>query len=213
LKKLGILTLVLILTLGIMGTAYSRWSRTLNVINNVSVGTFDPEFGTVKTDDDGSSGNNIDPVKAGLYNGSTWVVERTSTGLDVGQTTSVITTVSNTNDTLTITLGDANHPAYPGYFSTVYCTVINKGNIPIKVSASSPLITVLTEDGRTTDVGVSVSGVLSGERSGIDGGGSVSGYITIGIGTGSNGATTNPPVNGGAYSITFHLLASQFNTP
>ncbi len=113
---------------------------------------------------------------------------------------------------LPLPLGDSTHPTYPGYFATVYCTVVNNGSVPINVVAASPVISVLSGGGATTDIGVSVSGVLTGTTSNIAGNGaSASGYITIGIGNGNNGATSDPPVGGGTYKVTFTLTAKQFN--
>jgi predicted ribosomally synthesized peptide with SipW-like signal peptide len=212
-KKIGLFVLVIILALGAMGSVYAYWSRTLTVTNTVTTGIFNPQFGVAASDDDGTTGNAIDPTAAGTYSGSIWTVNRTGTNQDVGKTTAAITTVTNTNDTLTITLGDNSHPTYPGYFATVYCTVVNNGNVPIKVVAASPVTTVLTGGGAATDVGVSVSGVLTGTTPIIAGSASSAGYITVGIGNVTGGGTTDPPVGGGTYKVTFTVTASQFNSP
>ena len=79
------------------------------------------------------------------------------------------------------------------------------------VVASAPSISVQSGGGATTDVGVSVSGIMTGTSSNIAAGASASGYITIGIGNVSGGGTTDPPVGGGTYKVTFTLTAKQFN--
>ncbi len=211
-KKLGLITLVILVAFGSLGVAYSRWTRTLTATANVTSGTFNPQFGTAVSDDDGTSNNAIDPTAAGTYSGTAWTVNRTTTAQDVGKTTAVITTVTNTNDTLTITLGDSTHPAYPGYFATVYCNVLNNGNVPITVSAALPASSVQSGGGATTDIGVTLSGVLTGNAS-LAAGASASGYITVGIGNITGGGTTDPPIGGGTYKVTVTLTAKQFNAP
>jgi hypothetical protein len=211
-KKLGLITLVFLVALGSLGVAYSRWSRTLTATANITSGTFNPQFGTAVTDDDGTLNNAIDPTAAGAYSGTAWTVNRTATAMDVGKTTAAITTVTNTNDTLTITLGDSTHPAYPGYFATVYCTVVNNGNIPITVVAAAPATSIQTGGGLATDIGVTLSGALTGNSS-LNGGASATGYITIGVGNITGGGTTDPPIGGGTYKVTITLTAKQFNSP
>jgi hypothetical protein len=216
-KKTGLLLFAIILALGCLGVGYAYWSRTLTTTANVTSGTFNPQFGTAVTDDDGTTGNLLDPTVAGTYSGSTWTVASRAVQ-NVGVTTALISTSAAgttggwTNDTLTITMGDSTHPTYPGYFATVYCTVVNNGNIPINVVDVSPAITVQSGGGATTDIGVSVSGVLTGTNA-IPANSFASGYITIGIGNGFNGATTDPPTGGGTYKVTFTLTAKQFNAP
>jgi hypothetical protein len=217
LKKIGLIILAVVLALGVMGVGYAYWSRNLAVTANVTSGTFNPQFGVAVTDDDGATGNLLDPTVAGTYNGSTWTVASRAVQ-DVGKTTALISTSAAgttggwTNDTLTITMGDSSHPTYPGYFATVYCTVVNNGNVPISVVDVAPAITVTSGSGFQTDIGVSVSGALTGTNA-INPGATVSGYITIGVGNGFNGATTDPPVGGGAYKVTITLAAKQFNAP
>jgi len=215
-NKMGLVIIAVILALGCIGVGYAYWSRTLTANANVTSGTFNPQFGTAITDDDGISGNANDPTAAGTYSGSAWTVTRTSQ--DVGLTTAAITTSAAgtsggwTNDTLSITMGSSAHPTYPGYFATVCCTVVNNGNIPISVVDVIPVITVQSGGGATTDIGVSVSGALTGTNA-IPANSSASGYITIGVGNGFNGATTDPPTGGGTYKVTFTLTAKQFNAP
>ncbi len=216
-KKIGLIVLVVVLALGVMGVGYAYWSRNLTVTANVTSGTFNPQFGTAVTDDDGATGNLLDPAVAGTYSGSAWTVATRATQ-NVGQTTAAISTSAAgttggwTNDTLTITMGDSTHPTYPGYFATVYCTVVNNGNIPINLVDVAPAISVTSGSGAITDIGVSVSGVLTGTNA-INPGATVSGYITIGVGNGFNGATTDPPIGGGTYKVTITLAAKQFNAP
>ena len=48
-KKLGLICLVLVISIGCIGIAYAKWSQTLTANNNVSTGTYDVIFNSFST--------------------------------------------------------------------------------------------------------------------------------------------------------------------
>jgi len=155
-KKLGLIALVLIVTLGILGAAYGSWSRILTPTESVSTGTFGCQFQQAVTNDDGTPGNVLDPNAPGswAWTSGTLTASNWSGGRSSGNIAS--TTVSGaTTQTLTIKMSTT----FVGYCSSIGCTIKNTGTVPMKVSTVTA--TVMPPTGRSaSDVSVSFTGAL-----------------------------------------------------
>lgn len=57
-KKIGVIILIVVLSLGVMGAAYAAWSQTLNINTTVSVANFQVEFDNVTNPPVLTSGSN-----------------------------------------------------------------------------------------------------------------------------------------------------------
>ena len=197
-KKTGLLILVVILALGAIGVGYAAWTQTLTVTGNVATGTFGADFEAAVTNDGGTT---LDPAVAGTWTNNVWSGAIASK--NVGSTTYVIS--GALNDLLTVTVTNA----YPGYYGSVYVEVHNTGSVPIKILPAAPVITVVSGTGAITDIAVTNTGSLFAASTPIAASpGLAVGTITIGVGT-NGGATTDPPVTGGSYQVTFNIVATQ----
>jgi hypothetical protein len=206
-KKIGLIAIIVVLSLGIIGVGYAAWSQTINVSGSANVGTFGVKFENAASNDAGTTN---DPNVAGTWTFGappyTW--SGTTISQNVASTTGVITTVTKTNDTLTITLTNA----YPGYYCSVAADVLNTGSIPVKMTAVQSAITPTGTGTAATDVKITYSGVFN-DISGTQIAASPAlqtGFITIGVGT-ESGASTEPPMTGGTYTFTVTLTANQVN--
>lgn len=203
-KKVGILILSLIVALGVIGVGYSAWSQTLTMNASVGSGTFGCKFENAVSNDAGTAN---DPSNAGSWTFGTppYTWAGTNLSQNVGVTTGVISTVTKTSDTLTITITNA----YPGYYGSVACDVLNTGSVPIKVTATPSSITPTGSGTAATDIHVTYGGVFLDSATQINANPAFqTGYITIGVGT-EGFASTEPPVTGGTYTFNVSIVASQ----
>jgi predicted ribosomally synthesized peptide with SipW-like signal peptide len=209
-KKIGLIALIVVLSLGIIGVGYAAWTQTLNVSGTVTAATFGVKFENAASNDAGTA---VDPSNAGSWTFSgtgippyTW--SGTNLTQNVASTTGVITTVTKTNDTLTITLTNA----YPGYFGSVAADVLNTGTVPVKMTAVQSAITPSGTGTAATDINITYSGVFNDTSATQINASSAfqTGFITIGVGT-EGGASTEPPMTGGTYTFTVTLTANQVN--
>ncbi|HEY90743.1 MAG TPA: hypothetical protein G4O07_02820 [Dehalococcoidia bacterium] len=137
-KKVGILSLAIVLALGTVGVGYAMWDKTLAVEAVVLTGEVNAEFVDAFTDDDGfPNDENIDPLDNGSgdeYNH--WGPESSNDPLasqplpprgpkDVGRSFAEITGP----DTAQVVIENG----YPCYYSTAYFVIHNSGSIPVKV--------------------------------------------------------------------------------
>jgi hypothetical protein len=106
-KKIAIIILIAVLTLGALGTAYAAWAQNLFINGTVSSGTYAVSFKSVA------------PPTAS---------NDTLAGLSAEMAT---TTVAN--DTLSITITNA----YPGYTTTIPYVIQNTGTVPLSISLST----------------------------------------------------------------------------
>jgi hypothetical protein len=209
-KKIGLIAIVVVLALGIIGVGYAAWSQSITVSGTANVGSFGVKFENAASNDAGTAN---DPSSAGAWTFSgtgvppyTW--SGTNLSQNVASTTGVITSVTKTNDTLTITLTNA----YPGYYGSIAADVLNTGSVPVKMTVVQSAVTPSGTGASATDVKINYSGVFNdtsatqiNASSGLQ-----TGFITIGIGT-EGGATTEPQMTGGTYTFTVTLTATQVN--
>jgi len=218
-KKIGLIALIVVLSLGIIGVGYAAWSQTLTLTGTVNAGKFDVEFANAVSNDAGTA---LDPLALGTWNFTpTYSWTGTQGIANVASITnggSFITTGGSTNNTLSFTVNNA----YPGYMAEVAFDVVNSSTVPVKITVT-PHITAAV--GATTDLGVTYtknSGTFTDITSGqfqtgtaltqyTLGAGTSNGYITIGVGSGNNGATTDPPTGAttGSYTVTLTIVAIQ----
>lgn len=212
-KKLGIISLILLIALGSIGVVYANWSQTLTGTANVYTGSFKADITQAITDDTGTGsyqGHN-DPSTAGTYSSGAW-----SGTNPVSQDVAYMTVsasasggqAGNPVDTLTVTV----YNAYPGYFGTVYFVVSNDGTIPMNISVpatgtKSLTISTSSSGAAATDIGATLSSNVTGSGTNLAAGASTGIYLYVGVAT--NGATTTPPVTGATYTITFTINAVQ----
>lgn len=121
-KKIGLISLALILALGTLGVGYALWSENLYIEGIAQTGELDWEFyepvggpPIVRHDDDGP-----DPLTVDMGG---------PLGKDVAETLWVFSDRDNDSDmdTLTITINNA----YPGYYNNFSIHVRNNGTIPL----------------------------------------------------------------------------------
>lgn len=107
-KKIGIISLALVLALGALGVGFAAWSQNLIVSGNITAGSFDPQLTSVSvSDNDGAAVN--------------------------GGTIEVATDPEQTSTSFTVNLDNV----YPGYVGTVNFTVDNSGtSIPTSITPS-----------------------------------------------------------------------------
>jgi hypothetical protein len=210
-KKLVILSLIMVIVMGSLGVAYSSWSQTLTGNAEVNTGTFKADITFATTDDpNGMGAGSVDPTGRGAYSGGSWTVTRLTDptynnyaymSVSRGQTNEPSGPIDKVNATV--------YGAYPGYLGTVYFEITNNGDVPMRVTSSSITITP-PGGGNANDIAVNLSSnILSGLI--INKGATQGVHMYIGIGkdveqTGGN----NPPVTGGTYSVQFTMTAAQY---
>ena len=131
-KKIGLISLALVMALGMLGAVYAMWSEELTIEGTVTTGTVDVEFSQYSNDagPHGTAGaggfftGNFDPEVPGTWDPATqtWCGDRADK--NVGSTDCALTP-----DTLTITVDNA----YPCYFGSILYDIHNVGTIPVKV--------------------------------------------------------------------------------
>lgn len=110
-KKIGLIALTLVLSLGLMGAGFAYWTETLTINSSVATGTFDPYFENAV----GSDNESPPP--------------------DVGDCTADIDDDDPLSMTVTITTG---YPCYTGY---VDFDIVNGGTVPAKIKSMTIGIT------------------------------------------------------------------------
>lgn len=213
-KRIGLIALALVLSLGLMGAGLAYWNETLTISGTVATGDLDVEFTDVSSND--PSGSN-DPGQT----------------MDVAEC--IVTTdgpdgdgSSDPNDTgldgITIDINNA----YPCYSPVVSFTVKNCGSIPVKIAAitigdtyssfsgdidnTNDVVDVnLGVDGTLPDtlydLRITYTGVSEGDVLAVDG--TVAGALTMHVwefGTEGSDATENAD---GSFTITIDTI--QFN--
>jgi predicted ribosomally synthesized peptide with SipW-like signal peptide len=220
-KKIGLIALIVVLSLGIIGVGYAAWSQTLTLTGTVNAGKFDVQFANAVSNDETGI---LDPLALGTWTFGTppYTWAGTQGAADVASTlktnATYITTVGSTNNTLQFTVTNA----YPGYMAEVAFAVVNSSTVPVSITVT-PHITAAA--GSINDLGVTYT-KNTGDFASITnaqfdagtaltaytlGAGTSNGFITIGVGNGHNGATTDPPMGGtpGSYTVTLTIVAAQ----
>jgi hypothetical protein len=205
-KKLCVTCLVVIVAFGCAGIAYAKWSQTLTVNGSVNTGSLRAIFENAVSSD---GGTNLDPKDVGTWNFGTIPYSWSPTGVrasqNVGQTTTSISSSTDTlNDTLTINITNA----YPGYYGSVACDVLNDGTIPVAVTATASAVTPSGVGALASNISITRIGVFAASNSPIAANAKATGYITIGIGTAA-GAATDPPATGASYTFSVNLVVNQ----
>ncbi len=157
-KKIGILALVLVVTLGAVGVGYAMWSDTLTVQTNIATGSVDVVIENQKSNDPPPHGNPIDggwfepsldpadshqPIGPGFWtlgdfsDPATWEYHGTRYEKNVASTDCEIV-----GDTITITIDNG----YPSYGPDVLFDVLAQGTVPVKL-LSAKLVSVTTPAG------------------------------------------------------------------
>jgi len=120
-KKIGLLSLALVLALGALGVGYAMWSDTLQIVGDVNTGEVSVIFDSQYDNDV----NALDPMEAGSWNVSgevKWTGARYTK--DIASTTS---TFEDKSAKIIVTNG------YPCYWGSSIWDVLNDGTIPVKL--------------------------------------------------------------------------------
>jgi hypothetical protein len=156
-KKIGLICLAVVLTLGIAGVGFGWWSETLDIGQNpINTGNVDAIFRQAISNDDGSVGPRFcingywmespyvdngddgnDPTACQTMGGA---VNRIGQNLATTTVTgahpdgyqnvfTIGTTSAYHNLTVTIT------GAYPSYYATIFFNILNAGTVPCKVQS------------------------------------------------------------------------------
>jgi len=140
-KRVGLISLVLVLALGALGVGYAAWTDTLTITGTVATGEVDWEFGTCSLLDENEPidpGGDYPPIGEpdytcddgfpwnGAQNAYYWKLDK-----NVAWGEQLITdNEDGTNHLLEVTL----HNAYPCYFNSLSFYPRNTGTIPIKIN-------------------------------------------------------------------------------
>lgn len=147
-----------LIALMVVGFSYAYWNETLTIGGSVATGELNVAFSAVDCTDNDGSP-------------------------DVGTCT-----VSTTEQTMTVTIGNA----YPSYECIVTFTIDNTGTIPAKVESITP-------GGDTGKVSVTLDGIVDGEVIGV----SKDCTLTLHV---LDGADEN-----GIYTVSMTIVFTQFN--
>jgi hypothetical protein len=154
-KKIGLLSLAVILALGTLGVGYAMWSDTVLITGTASTGDLDVAFSN-QMSNDASSGTDLssgDPAAVGTWttpdledpSGWTWTGAVQPEGAEK-ETASIDCLIDD--DTLTVTIDHG----YPCYFGGIGFTIDNLGSVPVKI-LSMKLISVNNNSLRGSLVG------------------------------------------------------------
>lgn len=105
-KKVGLLALAIVLSLGLMGAGLAYWTETLTITGSVATGNLSVAYSNVVCAD-----NESNP--------------------DVGTCSATITGENTDSETLVITITNA----YPCYTCTVDFDILNDGSIPVDLGS------------------------------------------------------------------------------
>jgi len=135
-KKIGLLSLALVLALGTLGVGYAMWSDTLQIEGDVNTGELSVKFASQYDNDV----NDNDPTEAGSWNVSgtkpVWTGQRHDK--DVASTTSTFNQEEGKSARIIVATG------YPCYWGSVIWDVLNDGTIPVKLHSIT--LTELSKD-------------------------------------------------------------------
>ena len=132
-KKIGLLSLALVLALGTLGVGYAMWFDTLEIDGTISTGSLEIIFAS-QYDNDPATGAN-DPCEAGSWNISTGtpVWEGSRYNKDYASIASTFEGYMQGTDLdgdyATVTVNNA----YPCYWGSVIWDIKNVGLIPVKL--------------------------------------------------------------------------------
>lgn len=130
-KKIGLLSLALVLALGTLGVGYAMWSDTLVIDGTISTGEVIVIFAS-QYDNDPALGSN-DPKEAGSWNLTTLEWEGQRYDKDYASIASTfedyVAGTSDDGDYATLTVNNG----YPCYWGSVLWDVKNVGLIPVKL--------------------------------------------------------------------------------
>ena len=132
-KKIGLLVMALVLSMGMLGVGYAMWSETLIITGTVTTGEVDVDFSQYSNDSgthEGYAGGNVTAGSLDPKEPGTWDPE-TLTWSENRELKNIASTNCNlgTENTLTITVDNG----YPCYFGSVLFDIDNIGSIPVKV--------------------------------------------------------------------------------
>jgi hypothetical protein len=122
-KKIGLLSLALVLALGSLGIGYAHWSETLQIKGTIATGDIDPKFSEAESND---GTGELDPQERGSWcvgATNTWTGERYTK--DTGLTD---TDIPSAQDHRQVTITCTN--AYPSYWASVVFKIVNEGTVP-----------------------------------------------------------------------------------
>ena len=122
-KKIGLLSLALVLALGSLGIGYAHWSETLQIKGTIATGDIDPKFSEAESND---GTGELDPSERGCWTvgaTNTWAANRYSK--DVGLTD---TDIPSAMDHRQVTITATN--TYPSYYASVIFKIVNEGTVP-----------------------------------------------------------------------------------
>jgi len=122
-KKIGLLSLALVLALGTLGVAYAMWFDTLEIDGTISTGSLEIIFAS-QYDNDPATGAD-DPCEAG-----SWNISSGTPVWDGGRYTKDYASIASTFEDEFATISVNN--AYPSYWGSVIWDVKNVGLIPVK---------------------------------------------------------------------------------
>jgi len=176
-KKIGLICLAVVLTLGIGGVGFGWWSETLDIGQNpVNTGNLDAIFRQAISNDDGSVGPRFCIDGYWMEPASYPYVDVGDDGNDptacqamgvavsrIGQNlaTTTVTGAHPLGSQNTFTIGDTSlHQkltvtttnAYPCYYATIFFNILNAGTIPCKVKSLK--VVEVSVDGRKTPVNI-----------------------------------------------------------
>jgi hypothetical protein len=121
-KKIGLIALIVVLSLGIIGVGYAAWSQTFNITGTVSAGSYIISIAQTPVATLSNDGGTIGTFSAGssLHDGSSTASAAIS---------AVTSTGTSAGFSITITGG------YPGLKLKVPYTITNTGSVPSLISA------------------------------------------------------------------------------
>jgi hypothetical protein len=130
-KKLGFISIALLVALGSLGVSYARWTDTVNISNAAVLGKLSAKFAQAVSNDPAVSidpSKQLDPVDVGTWslpisNIPDWTGGRGSNNL-------ATTTVTGEG---TYTLTVSSFSPYQNYNGSVGCTIENTGDVPLKI--------------------------------------------------------------------------------
>jgi len=153
-KKIGLICLAVVLTLGIAGVGFGWWSETLDIGQNpINTGNLDAIFRQAVSNDDGSvcprfciDGYWLANVDTGDNDDDPTACQ--TMGVAVGRTANIATTTvtgahpqgsqntfnigtTSQYQKLTVTMSNV----YPCYYATIFFNILNAGTVPCKVKS------------------------------------------------------------------------------
>lgn len=121
-KKVRFITVVLVLTMIVIGASYAAWSENIPISGAMATGVLDWNFDRWGQQDDGDDYLS-DPGFVNIRQ------------VDKGVASTKVRPLNTDKNTLLVTIDNA----YPGYYNNPYVTLKNTGTIPIKIQ--QPVVT------------------------------------------------------------------------